>query len=378
MHIFISAGEPSGELHGANLAKALFHLDPGAKIVGLGGDRMAAAGVDLQYPLTDLAVMWLGKALVHLPKFLHLARRSEHYFRTQKPDAVVLIDYPGFHWAIAKRAARHGVPVYYFVPPQLWAWAGWRVEKMRKWVKAVLTALPFEEEWYRSRGVNTQFIGHPYFDELGEQLPDAEFTRSLQHADSPLIALLPGSRTQEVISNFPLMLEAAARIQRQMPKVRFVVAAYKRKLAGMCREMIANSGLTIDIHIQKMPEILEATHSVIAVSGSVGLEMLYRLKPAIILYRINRASRFISRQFMTCEYISLVNLLAKREIFPEFLEPTDRAEDLAAPILNWLQNPAAYEATRSELRSLREQVAVPGACERAAKYIHNDLMPRVE
>ncbi|MGL6074177.1 MAG: lipid-A-disaccharide synthase [Fimbriiglobus sp.] len=373
MHLFLSAGEPSGELHGANLAKILFQHDPHAKIVGLGGDRMAEAGVEVQYPLTDLAVMWLGKALVHLPEFLHLTRRAEHYFRTQKPDALVVIDYPGFHWSLAKRAHRHGIPVYYFVPPQLWAWAGWRVSKMRKWVKTVLTALPFEDEWYSSRGVNTHYIGHPYFDELSQQKPDVEFIRHLQADGSPLIALLPGSRTQEVISNFPLILQAAAMIRQAMPNARFVVAAYKRKLANMCREMMATSGVQADIQIQKMPEILEASKMVLAVSGSVSLEMLYRTKPSVVVYRINRASRFISKQFMTCDYISLVNLLAQKEVFPEFLTVHDNAAELAAPIIRWLREPAAYEASRAELRALREKVAVPGACERAAAFLIEEL-----
>ena len=143
MHLFISAGEPSGDLHGANLVRALHERDPAARLVGFGGDRMADAGADLVYPLTQLAVMWFGRAMAHLPTFFKLGRRAEVYFRSRRPDALVLIDYPGFNFALAKRAHRVGVPVYYFVPPQLWAWAGWRVSKMRRCVRTVMTALPF-------------------------------------------------------------------------------------------------------------------------------------------------------------------------------------------------------------------------------------------
>jgi lipid-A-disaccharide synthase len=373
MHIFLSAGEPSGELHAANLATALFQHFPDARIVGLGGDKMTQAGVEVRYPLTDLAVMWLGKAMVHLPTFLKLTRQSEIYFRKEKPDALIVIDYPGFHWSMAKRAHRSGVPVYYFVPPQLWAWAGWRVSKMRKWVKTVLTALPFEEKWYSERGVNTHYIGHPYFDELSEQKPDADFIAKLKQPGGRLVALLPGSRTQEVLSNFPLMLQAAARIKAAVPETRFVIAAYRRKLAGLCQEMLVNSGLSMDIHVQKMPEILEACETVLAVSGSVGLEMMYRLKPSTVVYRVNPASRFISRQFMTCKYISLVNLLAEEEVFPEFLTRHDNPDQLAAPIIRWLRDPSAYRASVEKLQILKNRVAVPGACERAAAFLAADL-----
>ncbi len=375
MHIFLSAGEPSGDLHAANLARHLLAHFPDAKLVGLGGEKMAAAGVHLRYPLTDLAVMWLGKALVRMPDFLRIVRQSEQYFRTEKPDAVVVIDYPGFHFSLAKRAHRAGIPVYYFVPPQLWAWAGWRVSKMRRWVKCVLTALPFEETWYRERGVTTHYIGHPYFDELGQEEPDAEHVAALRAAGTPIVALLPGSRTQEVTSNFPLMVQAAARVHRAVPGVRFHVAAYRNKHAALVREALAGSGLPVEVHVRRTAEILEAADAVLAVSGSVGLEMLYRLKPSVIVYRITPAFGLVARQLVTSKYISLVNLLAGREVFPEFPTTRDNPDELAAPIVRWLTSPAAHRATVEELRALRDRVAVPGACERAAAFLAAELRP---
>src|SRR5439155_26903565 len=175
MHVFISAGEPSGDLHGANLIRALQARSPGIRISGFGGERMQAAGAGLLFRLTDLAVMWFAQVLFRIRTFVRLARQAQTHFETTRPDAVVLIDYPGFHFALAKRAHAAGIPVYFFVPPQLWAWAGWRVKKVRKWFDGVLTALPFEEDWYRQRGVNTRHVGHPYFDELAEQKLDADF-----------------------------------------------------------------------------------------------------------------------------------------------------------------------------------------------------------
>lgn len=376
MHLFLSAGEPSGDLHAANLADALRRASPdphNLKLVGLGGAKMAAAGVHLHYPLTDLAIMWFGRAMLHLPTFFRVARQSEVYFRSEKPDALIVTDYPGFHWALAKRAKRAGVPVYYFVPPQLWAWAGWRVEKVRRYFTAVLTALPFEEEWYRSRGVRTHHVGHPYFDELADQHLDDEFVKNQSARPGPLVTLLPGSRTQEVTVNAPLLLAAAGRVAHAVPGVRFAVAAFNDKQAKLVREAAAGTGLTLDVHVGRTPELIEAATVCLAVSGSVGLELLTRLKPAVVVYRITPFARTVSRQFIVCKYISIVNLIADAEVYPEFLTTRDNPDELAAPVIGWLRDPASRSALVDKLRAVRDRVAVPGACDRAAAFVLADL-----
>ena len=374
MKLFLSAGEPSGDLHAANLASSLRQLDPTIQLVGLGGPKMAAAGVKLRYPLTDLAIMWFGRAMLHLPTFFRVARQSEAFFRSaDRPDAVVVTDYPGFHWALAKRAKRAGVPVYYFVPPQLWAWAGWRVEKMRRYFRVVLTALPFEPAWYAERGVATHHVGHPYFDELAEQELNQEFVKKMTAPGSPLVTILPGSRTQEVTSNGPLILKAARKIVEAVPGARLVVAAFREKQAELMRQYAQNLGLDVEVLVGCTPELIESATACLAVSGSVGLELLSRLKPAVIVYRITPLARVVSRQFIVCKYISLVNLLADRELYPEFLTIVDDPDALAGPIISWLRHPETRETVVAELRELRDVVAVPGACDRAAKFLLDDL-----
>src|SRR5438876_8534085 len=227
MHIFISAGEPSGDLHGANLVRALKRLRPDIECVGFGGEKMESAGCRLLYPLCELAVMWFARVLARAPIFLELLSRADRYFRHQRPEAVGLIDYPGFHWWLARRAHFHGIPVFYFVPPQLWAWAGWRVHKMRRWVDHVLCSLPFEVEWYRERGVTAQYVGHPFFDELPQQRLDENFLKEQRALRGDVVGLLPGSRTQEVERNLSTLLRTAARIHECRPDVRFLVACYK-------------------------------------------------------------------------------------------------------------------------------------------------------
>lgn len=376
MHLFISAGEPSGDLHGASLTRHLLERDPAARLVGFGGDRMAAAGVDLKYPLTDLAVMWVGRALAHLPTFFKIGRQAEVYFRSVHPDAVVLIDYPGFHFAIAKRAHRARVPVFWFVPPQLWAWAGWRVVKMRKWVDTVLTALPFEEAWYRDRGVNTHYIGHPYFDELAHQKLDTEFLAEVRRPSGPLVTLLPGSRNQEVSANLPTMLRTAALIREAVPNVRFAVAAFKDQHASEVRIALADSGLPVSVHVGRTPEVIDAADACVSVSGSVSLELLYRCKPAVIVYQVDRLALAVAKRMKTSPYITLVNLLAGRELYPEYLTATDSSAAMAGNVIDWLRNPVARDRLVGELQALKTQAAIPGACERAANYIVDQIAER--
>jgi lipid-A-disaccharide synthase len=330
---------------------------------------MAAAGVTLLYPLTRLAVMWFGRVASHLITFIRLAARAKRYFRTHRPHAVVLVDFPGFHWHIAKRAKAAGIPVYYFVPPQLWAWAGWRVTKVKRNFEAVLTALAFEEEWYRSRGVRTHCVGHPYFDELARQRLDPHFLAEQRAKPGPVVALLPGSRNQEVSLNFPTMLAAAKVIRSRCPAARFLVAAFNDDQAAVCRNLAFMEGVPADVHVGRTPELIELATCCVAVSGSVGLELLNKAKPTVVVYRVSRLMHRVALRLKTCPYISLVNLLAGEELYPECASASDESAAVARHVTAWLTDNALLEALVTKLRKLKAQVAVPGACDRAADFL---------
>jgi lipid-A-disaccharide synthase len=369
MRIFLSAGEPSGDLHGANLVNALGQLRPDIECVGFGGERLEAAGCRLLYPLCRLAVMWFARVLAQAPLFLQLLSRADRYFRHQRPDAVVLIDYPGFNWWLARRAHFHGIPVFYFVPPQLWAWAGWRVRKMRRWVDHVLCSLPFEEGWYQARGVGAHYVGHPYFDELARQRLDAAFVAQQQSRPGPVVALLPGSRNQEVERNLPTLLESAARIHRARPDSRFLIACFKEAQRQHINARLRGGSLPVETHVGHTPEIIHLAWACIAVSGSVGLELLYHGKPSVVVYRVGSLDLRVARWLKTSPYISLVNLLAEREIYPEYLTDRCEAPAIGKHVLGWLNDAAAYAAVSGQLAELRRRVAEPGACARTARYI---------
>jgi lipid-A-disaccharide synthase len=369
MRLFISAGEPSGDLHGANLIHALRQREPNAEIQGFGGDRMAQAGCRLLYPLCDLAVVGIAPVVANLPRFWRLLNRADKCFEQYRPDALVLIDYPGFHWWLARRARAHGIPVIYFVPPQIWGWLTYRVRKMRRLTDRVLCNLPFEETWYRERNVAAEYIGHPYFDELREQKLDTAFVAEQRKKTGTIVALLPGSRDSELHFNLSSLLRAAALILAQRPDTRFLAACFRERHCSQVEERARGMNLPIEIHAGRTPEIIHLAHSCLAVSGSVSLELLYRGKPTAVLYRHRWISIALAHLLKRVPYITLVNLLANKELFPEYFGVQCPAESMAGHVLGWLNDRAAYEARCGELETLRERVAQPGACERAAEAI---------
>jgi lipid-A-disaccharide synthase len=393
--IFFSAGEPSGDLHGANLIRQLQSRCPNLQAVGYGGPKMAAVGCRLHADLTALAVMWFARAIMNFHKFWGLVSRADRYFRHQRPDAVVLIDYPGFNWWIARRAKLHGIPVFYYTPPQIWAWAQWRARKMRKFVDHVLCSLPFEEDWLRKRGCNATFVGHPFFDEVQRYRLDEKFIEEHRRQSGPLLAILPGSRNQEVANNLKWFLKAAAIVRRRVPDVRLAMACFKAHQADIARREVQAAGLPVEICLEKTPELMSLADCAMAVSGSVSLELLYHATPTVILYWVSRLGYFVQGFFRKVKYITLVNLLSTDELypsdlspydpsqadadkvlFPEYLTCEDKSEQIAAHLIEWLVDPAKRAARVAQLEALKEKVAHGGASSRAAQYILDVLSRR--
>ena len=397
MQVFFSVGEPSGDLHGANLIGALQQRNPDWEYVGYGGPRMEAAGCRLHTDLTQYAVMGVLRVLMHLRVLLKLLARADDYFQQHRPDLVVLIDYPGFNWWIARKAKAQGIPVVYYGTPQLWAWASWRVSKMRRFVDHVLCKLPFEEAWFRQRGCNATFVGHPYFDELRTRQLDPTFIETLassrKAADSLLVTILPGSRTQEVKSNLGPFLQAAKRIKKQVPNACFAIAAFKSSQLDLVNELVEKSGLEVEVHVGRTAELIYSARCCMACSGSVSLELLYHTKPSVILYQISRLGHVAQRFLRKIRYITLVNLLTADDPFagskagyydpedpqdqhvllPEYLTYGDRTPELAKHVIGWLTDDTQYNELQAKLDKLKSQVAQGGASERAAEYISTQV-----
>lgn len=384
MEVFLSVGEPSGDLHGANLISQMRNRRPDIGCVGFGGPRMAEAGCELLAEITGFAVMWLWQAVIRIPKFLMLLHQADQYFKTQRPSAVVLVDFPGFNWWVARRAKARGIPVFYYGVPQIWAWAPWRVRKLKRLTDHVLCKLPFEPDWFAQFGCNAHFVGHPYFDELASRQLDQQLIERLREPASPLVALLPGSRTQEVTANLPLMITAAQEVANICDDVRFAIASYNDAQCQLAQEILRDKHAPVQIFVGKTAELIEAADACVACSGSVSLELLYHTTPAIIVYRISRWAYALQDRFRLAKYITLVNLLACQNIdrrtpcsqnvpFPEYLIWKDDTAAIARDLVKLLTDPQYRDGVVEQLRALKYRHAKPGASRRAADYIVNKL-----
>ncbi len=398
MKLFFSVGEPSGDLHGANLIRALRQQAHGSSVecTGFGGPKMAAAGCDLSQDMTELAVMGLFPVLAKLPKFFALRDRAAAYLREHRPDGVVLIDYPGFNWHIARAAKELEIPVFYYGLPQLWAWGQWRVKKVREFVDHALCKLPFEEAWFNERGCRAKYVGHPYFDELASHRLDHPFLDKLAMQRGRLVTILPGSRTQEIKSNLPQLLKAAQWVSREVSGVRLAIASYNERQAVLARRMVERSGIHAEVFVGHTHELILSAEACLATSGSVSLELLFHAKPSVILYHVPIWSYAVIRRLVKVRYITLVNLLAadqidadaehpamyernapghERVLLPEYPTWRDRSADLASHVTEWLTDEPARQRAIAGLANLRDQAARGGASQTAAEYILRQLAP---
>lgn len=377
-NLYFSVGEPSGDLHACNLITQLRRLDPSLRYRGLGGPRMAGNDCQLDYELTQLAVVGMLEVIPKLREFFRVADLAEATWRHDRPDAVVLVDFPGFNWHIAKRAHRMGIPVIYYIPPQLWAWGAWRLKKMRRYVDRVLCNLPFEPDWYAARNLQVEYVGHPFFDEVFARHRDNRFVETWQQHNGLQVALLPGSRSREVEKIWPMQLAAVRELGRRYPNTRFLVAAHRDSHCRSCRRSLtaADSHLNIEFFVGKTSEIIEICDCALMKSGSVSLEMMARGKPAVVTYHASRTFYAIGRCLTSVTSMTLPNMIAGETVMPEFLAvgSTNKTIDQVINAMDQLLSNEDVRAAQSQkLLALAARFAQPGASHRAALAILQTL-----
>lgn len=360
-NLFFSVGEPSGDLHAAKLIAELRQLHPTATFQGFGGGRMSEAGCQIDYELTSLAVMGFAEVLPKLREFFRVANVASDIFARKRPDAVVLVDFPGFNWHIAERAKQHKIPVIYYLPPQLWAWGAWRIAKMRRNVDHIICNLPFEPEWYAQRQVSVDYVGHPFFDEVRERQLDARFLAQWRECEGVQVAVLPGSRTREVKKIWPMQLAAIRELARRHPRARFLVAALRDQHCLWCRQQLSESdrALNIEFFVGKTSEIIELADCSLMKSGSVSLEMMARGTPSVVVYHISRGHYAIAKCVTRLQSMTLPNMIAGKVVMPEFLAvgSTGKAIGQSIAALDRLMSDAEHrEEQRQELFKLSRQV----------------------
>ncbi len=372
--ILLSAGEASGDLHGATLCRALREIHPGVRLVGMGGPRMAAAGMEVVADVSGHAVVGTSEALGRVPRLYRAYRLLKARLIEERPRALVVIDFPEFNLRLARVAHRAGVPVVYFIPPQLWAWRRGRIRQMARRVSRVLAVLPFEEKLYQDAGVPVDFVGHPLLDVLPLDLDRAEARRRLgvDPAES-LIGLLPGSRREEVERLLPPMLVAAKRLSAAGVARRFAVGlAPSVDLAAVGRLVKAaleEGGPRVDVFERKTYEVMAAADVVLISSGTATLEAALLGAPMVVCYRVSRVTEAVVRLLVTVRWCSLPNLIANRGVVPEVLQDELTGQRLAAEAQRLIEDPAAAGAQRAAFEQVRAQLGAPGVGRRAAQAV---------
>jgi lipid-A-disaccharide synthase len=370
--IMVVAGEVSGDLHGATLCRALRALAPSRPLVGMGGERMAREGLTRLADVTGAAAVGGTEALSPLPALVRAWRRLTAALQgSPRPATLVLVDFPEFNLRLARVARRAGVPVVYFIPPQVWAWRPWRARAIARRVTLVLAVFPFELALYRRAGARVEFVGHPVLDALAGAPEREEARRRLGlEGEAPVVGLLPGSRTQEIARTLPVLRAAAARIAAARPGTRFVLAGIERH-DGRPDPLESLAGSTPPMRIVRGDPytVMRAADLLLVNSGTATLEAALLGTPMVVCYRLSRLTEAWVRLLVRVPWISLANIVLGRGVVPEIYQAALTPERVAAEAMALLGSPAALAEQRAAFRELGGALGTAGVGLRAARHI---------
>ncbi len=359
--ILMLAGEDSGDLHGAQVARALRERWPSATLLGLGGDRMAAAGVEILVGLDQLAVMGFAEVVRHLPFFLKLEKRLKTLLAEGGIDLVLPIDYPGLNLRISREAKARGIPVLYYIAPQVWAWKAKRAHRLAEDAERIAVILPFEEKIFRDVGGRPVFVGHPLLEhgDGGQDREDFCSAQSLE-ADRPILALFPGSRKQEVRRHWELFYQTGIRIREERPDVQLAVA----QATSIDPESLIRPGVTV---VEDGAGLLAHGTAALVKSGTTTLEAALAGIPFVTVYKTNPLTYFLAKRMVRVPHIALANLVARERVVPEVLQSEATPEHLLT-LLRPLLDPASKtrKATLEGLARIKDSLGTPGASGRVA------------
>ncbi|MCX5672022.1 MAG: lipid-A-disaccharide synthase [Planctomycetota bacterium] len=377
--IFLSAGETSGDLHASNLIRAIRRQAPDAEIVALGGPKMEAAGARLLANTVEFGIIGVGPILGGFTRYLALLSRADRFVGAWRPDVAVTIDCPGFHFLLASRLRARRIPTLWYIPPQLWAWAPWRVHKLRRRFTHVACVLPHEEAFFREHGVPVTFVGHPVVDHLRGLALDQPFIRSLRTtAKDRVVILMPGSRRQEVVPILRRQLAVARALADRHPPCSFVLALAHEEHRAWVAPLTAASGLPIRTVVGKTHEVQSTADLALAKSGTTTLELLFYEKPMAVFYNMTWAQwHLLVRWLVRTPWLTLPNALAGRRIVPEYMRDGPPTAEQIDEVASLLTDERRRTEVRTALADVRRRIDVPGAAERAAGVVLNLVGTRV-
>lgn len=361
MKLAVVAGEASGDLHASEVVRELKKLDPSLTLFGLGGDLLAREGMTLVHHASETGLVGLVDVIRHLPMFRRIFKDIIQRIERERPDAVLLIDYPGFNLRVARRCKKLGVPVVYYISPQIWAWNQGRVRQIADHVDLMLVVFPFEEEFYRKHGVPVKYVGHPLIEQLAG-------VRKPARRDALRLALLPGSRRQEVATLLPAMLDAVEILKREREVEAYIIQAPTIEHAEL-EAILRAKGADVPILPHDRGEGVAAADISLSASGTATLESAVLGTPVVVMYRLNRLTYWLGKRLVRVPHFSLVNIVAGKEVVPELIQNEVNGARIAAEVRRMIE-PATYEQLIAELARVRELLGGPGASGRAAAEIH--------
>lgn len=368
--IMIIAGEKSGDIHGANLVNEIKKLSSDITFDGVGGDRLAEAGVKLMYNMTDLAVLGASEIIRKFSQFYAILKDIVSTLKKEHFDAVILIDFPGFNLRLAERIRKLGIPIIYYISPQVWAWRKKRVNLITELVDKMIVILPFEKKCYQNVNIDVDFVGHPLLDSIKVSHTKEELKKEFNiKGNIPLIGLLPGSRENEISRILPVMMESAALITKSIPEARFIIPAATPMLKKKIKDITYQYPIKPLVCQDYSHEIMKAADLVLVASGSATLETAFFTTPMIIIYKVSFLTWILAKMLVKIPHIGLVNIVAGSEIAPEFIQHNAKTDVIAKNAVVLLTDKAQREKVKKELGLVKEKLGSPGASTRAAKIV---------
>ncbi len=369
MKIMISAGEASGDLHGASVAAALKEIAPSVEVFGMGGSAMAQAGVEILYDIADLGVMGLVEVLRNLPKLFRVRALLKRAMQKRRPDVLVVIDYPGFNVRLAKIAKQLGIPVVFYISPSVWAWGAGRAKEVAELASRVAAIFPFEAEAYRKAGAQVTFVGHPLLDivKTERSRESIRFEYGVDEAETAIL-LLPGSRKQEIEKLLPSMLDAAEELQRRPGNCRFFLPVAPTIPRAMLESQLEGRSIAVTLTDGRTYDLMKMADAAIAASGTVTLEAALLGLPCVVIYKMATVTYWLGKRLVRIPHISLPNIVAGRKVIPELLQEAVCGSVIAQEINKMLQ-PENRRRLAQDMAEVRDKLGEPGAVKRVAEEI---------
>ena len=375
--ILMVTGEASGDLHGAYLVKSLRVLDSQLIVLGIGGEKMRAVGVKILFDIKKLGVVGLFEVFPHLGVILRAYRMLKNFLKRGEVDLLILIDYPDFNLRLAGVAKRLGIPIVYYISPQIWAWRKGRIKSIKRLVDEMMVILPFEKRIYDEAGIPCTFVGHPLLDEIPVGFEREAFcSRHGLDPSLPILGILPGSRQSEVNSHMPVLMESLTQIKENIPDLQIVLAIAPSLPQDLFNSWVPAKAIKIHRVFGETTEVLKASTGVITASGTSTLQAAICGVPMVIIYRVSPLTYFLGRLLIKVNFIGLVNVIAGRKVVPEFIQGEVTPERIAVSITPFFLDPDLREKIQGDLSLVSKSLGEPGASMRAAEVVYAYLQSK--